>query len=85
MKEKEMKEKMETNESVVVMSAVRYMLGRSSYGVGSVCDFLRDNKSRLTASNKEVIIRDIKEHIQKFPDTSYKSDWLNVVKLLTPQ
>ena len=72
---------MGTNESVIVMSAVRYMLGRSSYGVGSVCDFLRDNEKRLTASNKSVIIRDIKEHIEKFPDTTYQEDWLKIVEL----
>ena len=79
-----MKDKMGTNESVVIMSAVRYMLGRSSYGVGSVCDFLLDNKERLTESNKSVITRDIKEHIAKFPDTSYKEEWLKIVELLTP-
>ena len=81
----EMKKEMETNESVVVMSAVRYMLGRGSYGVGSVCDFLRDNKNRLTKSNKEVIVRDIKDYIQKFPDTTYKNDWLGIADYLTNQ
>ena len=75
---------MGTNESVVIMSAVRYMLGRSSYGVGSVCDFLLDNKERLTESNKSVITRDIKEHIAEFPDTSYKEEWLKIVELLSP-
>ena len=75
---------METNESVVTMSAVRYMLGRSSYGVGSVCDFLRDNKDRLTESNKGVITRDILEHLEKFPDTPHKKDWIEIVDLLIP-
>ena len=73
---------MGTNESVIVMSAVRYMLGRSSYGVGAVCDFLLDNKERLTEGNKSVIVRDIEEHIQKYPDTSYKEEWLKVAKSL---
>ena len=72
------------NESVVVISAVRYMLGRSSYGVGSVCNFLKDNQSRLTESNKQVIVRDIQEYIQKFPNAAYKDNWLEIVDLLTP-
>jgi len=71
-----------TNESVVIISAVRYMLGRSSYGVGSVCDFLRENKGRLTESNKQVIIQDIKEYINDFPDVSYKNDWNEIADYL---
>lgn len=78
-----MRDGMQTDESVVVMSAVRYMLGRSSYGVGSVCDFLRENKNRLTESNKQVIVRDIKEYIKKFPDVMYKNDWLEIADYLT--
>ena len=78
-----MKDEMQTDESVVVMSAVRYMLGRSSYGVGSVCDFLRENKNRLTESNKQVIVRDIEEYIKKFPDVMYKNDWLEIADYLT--
>ena len=78
-----MRDGMQTDESVVVMSAVRYMLGRSSYGVGSVCDFLRENKNRLTESNKQVIVRDIEEYIKKFPDVMYKNDWLEIADYLT--
>jgi len=52
---------MDCNESVVIMSAIRYMLGRSSYGVGCVIDYVKLNKNRLTQSNKEVITRDILE------------------------
>ena len=73
---------MDTNESVIIMSAVRYMLGRSSYGVGSVCDYLRDNQSRLTESNKSVIVLDVQEYLDKNPETAYKSDWLKIIELL---
>lgn len=65
------------------MSAVRYMLGRSSYGVGCVCDWVKLNKDRLTKSNKEVIARDINEHCAKFPDTSYKDEWQKLAEVLT--
>lgn len=73
---------MDCNESVVIMSAVRYMLGSSSYGVGCVCDYVRDNKDRLTLSNKSVIIRDIKEYFEQNPEASYKEDWFKVIDLL---
>ena len=75
---------MDTNESVVIISAVRYMLGRGSYGVGSVCYYLKTQKDRLTKSNKEVICRDIQEYVKENPDMTYKNDWLEIVELLTP-
>lgn len=77
-------QKMDCNESVVVMSALRYALGRGSYAVGCVCDFIKSNKNRLTESNIEVIIRDIQEYVQEHPDMRYKQDWLDVVEFLTP-
>ena len=73
---------MGTNEAVVVMSAVRYMLGRSSYGVGSVCDFIKENKNRLSNSNKEVIVRDIQEYFDKYQNASYKNDWFEIIDIL---
>jgi len=80
-----MSKKLEVNESIIIMSAVRYMLGRSSYGVGAVCDYLKANKNRLTKSNKEVIVRDIEEHFKEFPSSAYKEDWLEIVELFNPQ
>ncbi len=73
---------MDCNESVVIMSAVRYMLNRSSYGVGCVCDYVRDNKDRLSQSNKEVITRDILEKIEEYPDMLYKKEWLDLINKL---
>ena len=79
------KEEMGCDESVVIMSAVRYMLGRMSYGVGCVCDYVVSQKDRLTKSNKEVICRDIAEWLEKYPDTKYKEEWLKVVSNLSPK
>lgn len=73
---------MNCDESVVIISAVNYMLGRSSYGVGCVCDYVKSKKDELTQSNKEVIIRDIREKIAEYPDISYKEDWLNLIKFI---
>ena len=73
---------MDCNESVVIMSAVRYALGRSSYAVGCVCDYVKSQKKRLTQSNKEVIIRDITEYINENSDLTYKKDWLDLIEEL---
>ena len=73
---------MDCNESVVIMSSVRYMLGRSSYGVGCVCDYVASQKNRLTESNKSVIIRDIKRHFKEYPDSAYKEEWFNLIEII---
>lgn len=70
------------DESVVIMSAVRYMLGRASYGVGCVCDYVKFQKNRLTKSNIEVIIRDVTEYIQENPDMRYKKDWEELIEFI---
>ena len=74
---------MDCDESVVIMSAVSYMLGRSSYGVDCVCDYVIRKKNELTKSNKEVIVRDIKEYFIKWPEASHKSEWFGIIKILT--
>ena len=58
------------------------MLGRSSYGVGSVCDFLIDNKDKLSESNKKVITRDVEEYIEENPNISYRKDWEDMLKII---
>jgi len=79
---KNLNEEISCDESVVIISAVRYMLGRSSYGVGCVCDYLKVKRKQLTASNKEVIIRDINEYMIKYPDMNYKLRWLEIINIL---
>lgn len=77
---------MNTNESVVIMSAVRYMLGRSSYGVGSVIDHVKEKLPELDKSQKEVIIRDIEEHMRDLYEHKgvdrCKSEWMYLVNIL---
>ena len=75
---------MDCNESVMIMSAVRYMLGRASYGVGCVCDYVISQKDRLTESNKKVICRDIDEYVKEHPDMRYKSEWAVLKSELFP-
>lgn len=72
---------MDTNESIVIMSAVRYMLGRSSYGVGSVIEHVKDKLPELDKSRKEIIIRDIEEYFAE-NDGRCKSEWMYLVDIL---
>ena len=73
---------MECDESVVIMSAIRYMCGRYSYGVGCVIDYVVSKKEEFTQSEKEVIERDIKQRIKEFPKTPYKKEWLEMVETI---
>ncbi len=70
------------DESVVIGSALRYMLGRGSYGVGCVCDYIKANLARLTKSNKEVMRRDIAERIAEYPEMACRKDWEELSELL---
>jgi hypothetical protein len=69
-------------ENIIIEYATNYMLGRSSYGVGCVCDYIKENINRLTNSNKQVITRDIKECVEQNPELKYKKEWLEIVELL---
>jgi len=73
---------MDCNEAVVTMSAVRYMLGRGSYGVGCVCDYIKKRKKDLDESQIEVIERDILQYIKNHQDTPYEQDWLDLVEFI---
>jgi hypothetical protein len=70
------------DEAVVIMSSVRYMCGRGSYGVGCVCDYVKFRKDDLSQSNKEVIERDILEKIKEYPNMPCKQDWLDLIEYI---
>jgi hypothetical protein len=73
---------MNSDESVVIISAMRYMLGRSSYGVGCVIDYIKSKKDELTESNKSIIERDIMDFIAEHPYSSHESKWLELIKFI---
>lgn len=73
---------MDCNESVVIMSAVRYGLGRNSYGVGCICDYILARRKDLSNSNKEVICRDIKEYFEEHLDAPQKEVWFGLKRYL---
>lgn len=74
-----------------VISAVRYALGRSSYAVGETVDLVRSLWPRLSDGAREIIRRDLEEHI-KFAERLNKiafnpedlTPWKNLLDYLTP-
>jgi hypothetical protein len=76
-----------TNDSLMVMAAVRYCLGRQSYIVSACQEWLRQNWSEFAAENQSIIVRDIVEKLQD-DETGGAGDtasWLYFVKWAYPQ
>lgn len=48
----------------MLISAVRYALGRRSYIIGCTCEFICRNKKRLSRECINIIIRDIKKELE---------------------
>ena len=69
--------------SAMLVSSVRYALGRSTYIVNWTCEFISSNLHLITVKDRQVMIRDIKDQ-EKFGygDDCDKTDWLNLLKIL---
>lgn len=63
MKKKQSKFNCDLNGSIMVMSALRYSLGRHTYVPGAVQDWISDNWDSLNSNTKVVIVRDVFEHM----------------------
>jgi hypothetical protein len=69
--------------SAMLVSAVRYALGRRTYIVNWVCEFIENNKHLLRDSDRKVIIRDIKEQEKYgYGDKCDEEDWMKLLKIL---
>lgn len=53
-----------TTEELVLICAVRYALGRQSYMVGVVADYVNSVKEKLSMNCRNIIVRDITEAIE---------------------
>lgn len=72
---------MNTNETIVIMCAVRYALGRGSYAPSAVCDFIASKEKLIQPHDKAIIMRDIKEHYERYPDDPYRERWDEIIRL----
>jgi len=76
---------MDCNKAVVTFSAIRYMVGSGSYGVGCVCDWVRDNAEEFNEGQLETAIRIISEELdrhRKFGEVRYEKEWLELIDFL---
>lgn len=55
-----------TPDEQILICAVRYALGRMSYVVGDVVDYVHYKRERLSSECKRIIVRDIQEELEKY-------------------
>lgn len=53
-----------TPDEQILICAVRYALGRMSYIVGVVCDYVKSKRNELSDNCKNIIIKDIEEQLE---------------------
>ena len=78
-----------TPEEQMLISAVRYALGRMSYIVGDTCRFVASIKDKLSQNCINIIIRDIEEELEMYHRAGMtlgmdfdERTWLNLRDLL---
>lgn len=67
--------------SAMLVSAVRYALGRQTYIVQWTCEIITKNLDLLTYKDKQVMIRDIENPLD-YGDDCDKECWLKLLKTL---
>lgn len=60
----------------ILVYAVRYALGRSSYAVLDVVDAVRSSREELPPQTAAVIARDIDRFLRERTDAEWMSEWL---------
>lgn len=50
---------------VLIVSAVRYAMGRATYVVGETCDIVKKHLAVLTPEQKQMLARDIEDEIKR--------------------
>lgn len=57
-----------SHEEQILICAVRYALGRMSYIVGIVCEYVAVKQPELSQNCINIIIRDIEEELKRYHD-----------------
>ena len=76
-------------EEQIIICAVRYALGRMSYIVSDVCEYVRFKKDELSDECKKIIARDIKDEYQFYHRQGKtlgmecdEADWIRLARIL---
>ena len=59
----------------ILICAVRYALGRMSYVVNIVCEYVCFRRKKLSTHCKNIIIRDIEETLARYHDIGRTVGW----------
>ena len=80
---------MMTHEEQIIICAVRYTLGRMSYIVGVVCEYVALKNSELSEHCIAIIIRAIREELQRYHDIGQalgmecdEGNWISLLEIL---
>ena len=69
--------------SAMLVSSVRYALGRRTYIVNWTCEFIERNQHLLSARDKLVMIRDIEQQKEfGYGDDCDEKDWKRLLVVL---
>ena len=78
-----------TPEEQMLISAVRYALGRQSYIVGDTCRFVANIKDKLSQNCIAIIVRDIEEELKRYHEFGQmlgmecdEKDWVELLRIL---
>ena len=78
-----------TPEEQMLISAVRYALGRQSYIVGDTCRFVANIKDKLSQNCIAIIIRDIEEELERYHRSGFplgmdcdEKNWVELLRIL---
>lgn len=67
--------------SMLLVSAERYALGRQTYIVTWTCEVIKSNLNLLTAKDKSVMIKDIK-NAKDYGDRFDEKEWKELLRIL---
>lgn len=78
-----------TPEEQILICAVRYALGRMSYIVGTVCDYVKSKRNEISDNCKNIIIKDIEESVEYYHAIGCRvgmecdeREWINLLNVL---
>lgn len=62
------------NLNLIVLAALRYTLGRSSYMIDVIQDYVSENWNNPDIVNQQQVLREIKSFLECKPDNEYISE-----------
>lgn len=81
-----------STEEQMLISAVRYALGRQSYIVGTTCGFVASIRDKLSENCIKILIRDISEEIEMYHRAGQtcgmecdEREWVKLLEVLKEQ